>query len=94
MPAFGQRLQPFVQASVNTGSMTNQVRNIARLTISMFGGDCCRPIACRRIDKTVTINGKQVTITASPGTRLSTVISTISCTDRVASEPLSPRFNR
>ena len=54
-------------ASRRTGSMTNHVRNIARLTISMFGGDCCSPIDWRRIDRTVTTNGKQVTMIAKPG---------------------------
>ncbi len=63
---------PFAQASVKTGSMTYQVRNKARLTMSMFGGACCRPIACLRIDRTVTTKGKHVTITARPGARLRT----------------------
>ena len=39
----------------------------------MFGGDACSPIACRRIDSTVTMKGKHVTVTAIPGARLSTV---------------------
>lgn len=36
---------PVTQAWVKTGSMTYQVRNIARLMISMFGGACCKPMA-------------------------------------------------
>ena len=36
---------PLTQASVKTGSITNQVRNSARLMISMFGGACCSPMA-------------------------------------------------
>ncbi len=50
---------PCSQAWVNTGSITNQVRNSARLTITMLGGDCCRPSACRRIDSTVTMKGNR-----------------------------------
>ncbi len=33
----------------------------------MFGGACCTPIACRRIESTVIMNGKQVTMIARPG---------------------------
>ncbi len=42
---------PLTQASVKTGSITNQVRNRERLMISMFGGACCNPSAWRRIDR-------------------------------------------
>ena len=82
--------RPLVQASVKTGSITYQVRNMARLMISMFGGACCKPIPWRRIDRTVTMKGKQVTITASPGTTDSTVISSRSWIDRAASDSPSP----
>ncbi|GGX38291.1 hypothetical protein GCM10007385_01380 [Tateyamaria omphalii] len=54
------------------------VKKRARLTISMFGGDCCNPIAWRRIDRTVTRNGKHVIIIARPGARLNKVIRAIS----------------
>ena len=81
-------------ASRRTGSITNQVRKIARLTISMFGGDCCRPMDWRRIDRTVTMNGKQVTMMAIPGASDSAVIaSTIStafCPSPPATAPGSP----
>ena len=40
---------------------------MARLTISMLGGDCGRPIDWRRIDSTVTMKGKQVIMMAMPG---------------------------
>ena len=66
---------PCAQEAANTGSMTKYVRNSAKLTIIMFGGACCRPTAVRKIDSTVTMNGKQVTITAIAGARLSTVTS-------------------
>ena len=48
----------------------------------MFGGDCCNPMPCRNIPKTVTMNGKQVNMIASAGTRLRTVNKTISWTER------------
>lgn len=51
--------------------MTKYVRNNARLTSSIFGGDCCRPMACLRMARTVMINGKQVTIMPMAGARLS-----------------------
>src|SRR6056297_2736583 len=78
------------QASVNTGSITKYVRNKARLTISKFGGDCCSPMPCLRIERTVTMKGKQVIMIASPGARLKTVISRINWivrADRDASSP-------
>ena len=56
----------------------------------MFGGDCCNPMAWRKIDSTVTMNGKQVIMIASPGTMLSSVIRMISCMLRAASDPSSP----
>src|SRR6056297_655854 len=58
----------------------------------MFGGDCCRPIACRRIARTVTMNGKQVTVIASAGARLSTVTSRKSWTPRAESVSGSSRM--
>ena len=64
---------PEAQAASNTGAITNQLRNSARLTISMFGGDCWRPMAERRMESTVTMKGKHVTVTASAGARLSSV---------------------
>jgi hypothetical protein len=65
---------PSCQDRVKTGSITNQVRKRARLTIIMFGGACWTPIACRRIERTVTMKGKQVTMIARPGARERTVI--------------------
>ena len=58
---------PASQAWVKTGSITNQVRKSARLTIIMLGGACWTPIAWRRIESTVTMKGKQVTMIARPG---------------------------
>ena len=72
---------PLTQASVNTGSITNQVRNSESEIIRMLGGDCWSPMACLRIDRTVTMKGKQVTMTASPGAMLRTVTSAISVSD-------------
>ncbi len=85
---------PVFHASVKTGSITNQVKNIAKLTIIMFGGACCTPIAWRKIDSTVTMNGKQVSIIASPGARLRTVSSTNSCTVRNDKESLPMSIER
>ena len=56
----------------------------------MFGGDCCSPIACLNMARTVTMNGKQVTMIAMPGTSDSTVIRIKSWTDLVVSDPSSP----
>jgi hypothetical protein len=70
--------------------MTKYVKKSAKETISMLGGDCCNPIACRKMASTVTMNGKLVTIIAIPGTRLRTVMSAKSCTDRVVNDPVSP----
>ena len=72
---------PTAQASEKTGSMMNQVRNSASETMSMLGGDCCKPMACLRIERTVTMKGKHVTMTASPGARLRTVTSAIKRSD-------------
>ena len=82
---------PASQASVKTGSITNQVRNSARLTIIMFGGACCTPIAWRRIESTVTMNGKQVTMIARPGASESRVIRRKSWTVRRLNDWPSPR---
>ena len=82
---------PFAQASVKTGSITNQVRKSARLTIIMLGGAWLTPIAWRRIESTVTMNGKQVTMIASPGASESSVISTKSWTVRRLNDCPSPR---
>lgn len=83
--------RPRAQASAKTGSITNEVRNSARVTISMFGGACCSPIPWRSSDSTVTMNGKQVTMIAIPGAKLRTVISRKSCTARPVTEVPSPR---
>jgi hypothetical protein len=66
------------------------VRNIARLTMSMFGGADCSPMPCRRMDRTVTRNGKQVIMITRPGRRLSAVTIRMSCTARSASDTPSP----
>ena len=47
-------------------------------------------MAWRRIDRTVTRNGKHVIIMARPGARLSTVIRAISWKVRALSDPSSP----
>ncbi len=52
------RLYPVCHEARKTGSITNQVRNSARLISSMLGGACCRPIAWRSTDSTVTMKGK------------------------------------
>ncbi len=82
---------PRTQASVKTGSMTYQVRNMARLMSTMLGGALCRPMPWRRIDRTVTMKGKQVTITARPGTTERTVMRSRSWTERAARLSPSPR---
>ena len=82
---------PSCQDWVKTGSITNQVRNSARLTIIMFGGACWTPIAWRRIESTVTMKGKQVTMIASPGASERTVISRKSWTVRRLKDWPSPR---
>ena len=53
------------------------VRNNARLTNSIFGGACWSPSAWRKIESTVTIKGKHVTIIAIPGAKLRTVIKMV-----------------
>ena len=60
-----------------TGSMMNHDRNSDRLMISILGGDCCKPNPCRKIDITVTMNGKHVIMIARPGAKLSSVIPAI-----------------
>ena len=57
----------------------------------MLGGACCTPIACRRIESTVIMKGKQVTMIASPGASESSVISRKSWTVRRLKDWPSPR---
>ena len=57
----------------------------------MFGGAWATPIACRRIESTVTMKGKQVTMIARPGARLRSVTSRKSCTVRRLNDWPSPR---
>lgn len=56
----------------------------------MLGGDCCSPIACLKMAKTVTMNGKHVTMIAMPGTKDNTVIKIKSWTDLAVNDPSSP----
>src|SRR6056297_84165 len=63
--------------------------NRASATISMFGGAAWTPRPWRSRESTVTMKGKQVTIMAIPGARLSTVISANSWI-AVADNPASP----
>ena len=50
--------------------MTKTVRNRARPTSTLLGGVCCRPIAVRRNDSTMTIRVNEVTMTRIDGARL------------------------
>jgi len=51
----------------------NAVRNKARLTNTVFGGVCCKPIAERSRDKTTIILVKLVSIIRMLGARLNIV---------------------
>src|SRR5690606_38921231 len=62
----------------------------ARLTIIMLGGAGWTPIAWRRIESTVTMNGKHVTMIASPGASDRRVIRTKIWIILSESEPPSP----
>ncbi len=63
---------------MNVGAITKAVRNIARLTITAFGGAVWVPIAVRSSDSTTTIRVNEVTMIRIDGARLSTVISATS----------------
>ena len=84
---------PSRHAVSNAGAMTKPVRNSARPTSTGFGGVCCRPIAVRRKDRTITMRVKDVTMTTSDGARLSTVMSRTRRTIwPVAVGPAAPRL--
>ena len=61
------------------------------LIISMFGGDCCNPMLCLRIDRTVTMKGKHVTVTTIPGATLNTVMRASNCKVVAVTDPPSPK---
>ena len=85
---------PSRHAVSNAGAMTKPVRNSARPISTGFGGVCCRPIAVRRKESTITMRVKAVTITTRiDGARLSTVMSRTSRTIwPVAVGPAAPRL--
>lgn len=68
------------------------VRNNAKLMSTELGGVCCKPIAVRTKEKTITIRVKEVTITKMDGARLIIVTSATSCNIRLlASPPDAPK---
>jgi len=78
---------PVSQAASNWGAMMNAVMNMASDITTVFGGLVLVPIARRRIDSTVTMRVKAVTIMKIAGAMLSTVSSTNNWTMRVVVEP-------
>jgi len=78
---------PCVYASFKVGVITNKVRNIARLTITAFGGLVCSPIAVRSSDNTTAILVKQVIMIRIDGARLRIVISATICIMRSVNMP-------
>src|SRR3546814_13165251 len=56
------------------GIMTKAVRKRARLTTTELGGVCCRPMAVRRNDSTITNRVNEVMITRIDGARVRMVM--------------------
>ncbi|MNJ63343.1 hypothetical protein D3C77_592370 [compost metagenome] len=82
--------------SCHTGRITNRVMARAMPIITLFGGLCCRPMAWRRMARTMMKRVKQVISISIAGSRPSRVISTRICslTLRVWPSSVSLKLNR
>ena len=58
-----------------TGDITNSVRNSASPISTWLGGVWPAPMACRRIDSTITMRVKAVIISSAAGSSVTAVIN-------------------
>ena len=74
----------------SVGDMTNSDRNRASPISTWLGGDCCRPMACRRIASTTRMRVKLVIIRTRLGSRVSSPMISSSWSDIDMPEPWPP----
>ena len=74
----------------SVGAMTNSERNSDSPIRTWLGGDCCRPIAWRRIDSTIRMRVKLVIISTRLGRMVSRPMIISNCKDMLMPAPPVP----